>query len=78
MKPNFMIAIGDAVNDRRRTTEALSVVVDLLDHAGSTNRPFVDTNCRARAALLELFVEKMQANDDLLAGLVDDAAKYLK
>lgn len=72
---NPMLAIADAINDRRRTTLALSMLADLIDHSGRTGGPELECDSRARAELLDMFVERMRANDDLIDGLIRDVGR---
>lgn len=78
MKPNPMITLADAVNDRRRTTAALSLLVDLIEHADRTDGPDFAGLGSARADLLGIFVEKMRASDELQANLIREAAPYIE
>ena len=74
MKENSVTAIADALNDRRRTTAALAMVADLIHLSGYPKESGLDCSCVARAELLDMFVEKMLANDDLIDRLIRDGA----
>ncbi|WP_153111526.1 hypothetical protein [Propionivibrio limicola] len=78
MTHQHITALADAVNERKKTTAALSLLVDLLDQAGLTGPGEINATTIAHAHLLELFVDKMHASDALMEQLVLEARASLE
>lgn len=65
MNRKYLLAMADAADGCQRATQAMDLLVDLFEHAGSAG-----IDAAKVAALLGFIQEGMRANDERLQALI--------